>query len=289
MAQVLKKIPATKLFLLLVAFSLCTAVIYNYVPVYSHWAEIFRPAALNLLHGQSPYQIENFFNPPWALLPLLPLAILPIRLGNAILGTLTLFSYAFVGYKFGAKPIILLLFLSLPLTLYAIIQVNVDWLMALGFIMPPQIGLFFILVKPQLGWALAFYWLIDIWTTAGLTKTIKVFAPVTVTFLLSFLIFGNYWDSAGVVFNEPNKSFWPVSIPVGMVVLFLAFRLKHPGLAIASSPLLSPYVQPYSLPLAILGLMGDWGVATLLIVGLWFIFLDPSRSYIFQRLLAVFK
>jgi len=266
-----------------------TIIIYLIIPVQSHWTEIYRPAALKLLNGKNPYIGINFFNPPWALIPLIPFAVLPEKLGNALLCSITFLSFAYIAIKFGAKPITLILFLTLPLTLYNIIQVNVDWLVAWGFLFPPQIGLFFILMKPQLGIFLAIYWFVDSWKLGGIKTVLIVFCPVIVAFLLSFILFGNYFQTATVVFEEANKTFWPASISVGLVIMVLAFRLKKSKLTISAAPLLTPYVQPYSLPLAIFGLLPDQPLTITLILGLWFIFLDPSRLYIIQRLFELFN
>jgi hypothetical protein len=278
-----------KIILVICVAIILTTIIYYIFPVGSHWAEIFRPASLRLLRGGNPYVGLNFFNPPWALLPLLPMAVLPERLGNAFLGSITIISFGYIAIKMGAKPITLALFLTLPLTLYNVIQVNIDWLVAWGFLLPPQIGLFFILLKPQMGVFLAFYWFIDCWKTGGIKLVIKVFSPVAVSFLLSFIFYGNYFQKGTVIFEgQYNTTLWPTSISIGLVILFLAFRLKKPGLAISSAPLLSPYVQPYSIPLAIFGLLPDQPITIILIIGLWFVFLDPGHLYVLQQLVGTF-
>lgn len=88
-----------------------------------------------------------------------------------------------------------------------------------------------------------------------------------------------------MVFHDPSFTFWPVSVSIGLVILVLAFRMKNGALSISAAPLLTPYIQPYSLPLAIYGLLPDQVLANTFILGLWFIFFDPSRQYIFQRLI----
>lgn len=274
--------------LICVVFVLTTIAIYYAFPVRNHWAEIYRPAALRIIRGENPYVGLNYFNPPWALIPLIPLAILPIRVGNAILGAITLFSFFYIALRLGAKVVTLLFLFTLPFTLYNVIQVNVDWLVVWGFILPPQIGLFFILLKPQLGIFLAFYWLIDSWKQGGVKLVIKTFSPVMISFLLSFLFYGNYLEKGRVAFHDATLTFWPASISIGLVIMVLAFRWKKPGLAIFVAPLLSPYVQPYSLPLAVYGLLPDQSLTVTFILGLWFIFINPSRQYVIQRLLEPF-
>jgi hypothetical protein len=50
---------------------------------------------LALFSGKSPYIGTGAYNPPWAFIPLLPLAFLPIKLGCILLtlANLTVFAY----------------------------------------------------------------------------------------------------------------------------------------------------------------------------------------------------
>ena len=258
--------------------------IYKIFPIHSHWAEIYRPATLHLLAGKNPYIIEGFLNPPWALIPLIPMAILPERVGNALLGTITIIAFGYTAHKLGAKPLTIILFLTLPVTLYNIIQVNVDWLVGLGLLLPPQLGLFFVLLKPQIGIFIALYWLYQAWESGGIKEVFKIFSPVTFAFLLSLIIFGGFVQKSAVVFHDPNLTYWPESISAGFVVFALAFRMKKANLSITAAPLLTPYIQPYSLPLAAFGLLPDSRLTNLFLIGLWAIYLQPSRRYIFNRL-----
>jgi hypothetical protein len=252
-----------------------------------HWSEIFRPATLLLLSGQSPYLNPRFFNPPWALIPLIPFALMPPTLGNAFICLLTLLSFGFVVYKMGGKASVIILFLLLPQTLYNLSQVNVDWLVALGFLMPPQIGLFFILIKPQLGVFLALFWLIEAWRKGQIREVARIFGPVSFAFLLSFLIFGPYLQNASFMVEYPGTSFWPLSIPVGLALLIISIRSRKPGLSIACAPLLTPYIMPYSLPVAILGLLPDQLITQVAIIGLYLTMAAPRYWYIFTGLLRL--
>jgi len=49
------------------------------------WYLVIRPGCLAMLRGESPFDAVPYFGfPPWALLPFMPLALLPERLGRAI-------------------------------------------------------------------------------------------------------------------------------------------------------------------------------------------------------------
>ena len=167
-------------------------------------------------------------------------------------------SYAFVAYKLGAKPIAIIFLLLSPLVMHVLLNGNMDWLAVLGFIMPPQFGLFFISIKPQIGIAVAPFWLIEAWRVGGWKQVLRTFAPFTIVLLLSFAIFG-LWPLEAVHENVTgvffNASLWPMSIPVGLALFVAAMRKRKIEYAMAASPCLSPYVLFYS-----------WGGALLAII-----------------------
>src|SRR3990172_13242130 len=78
------------------------------------WHNTWRPAALLLLAGQSPYDCKWFFGPPWALFPLLPLALLPETIGRLILLLVCFILFALAALRFGAGRLALAVFLLSP-------------------------------------------------------------------------------------------------------------------------------------------------------------------------------
>jgi len=142
------------------------------------WHSVFRPAARRLLSGQSPYEVEGFFNAPWALLPLIPLALVPENIGRAMLALLNLVIFGHVARRMGAKLLAISFLLVSPPVLHGILNGNLDWLVALGFVLPPQIGLFFIIIKPQVGIGVGLYWLVEAWRAGGWQRVLRTFRPV---------------------------------------------------------------------------------------------------------------
>ena len=69
--------------LIALGFGLIALLLAEPLPLGVDWVFFFRPAALKLLMFQSPYDVWGFPSPPWALLPMLPFAILPSALGRA--------------------------------------------------------------------------------------------------------------------------------------------------------------------------------------------------------------
>jgi hypothetical protein len=263
-------------------FILTAAIIYRNFPVGEHWF-IYRTAARKLVHFENPYEVEKFFNPTWALFPVLPFALLPIKIGNALWATSTLFAFGYVARKLGASWFVTIAFVLLPHTLYNLIQINLEWLVALGYLLPPQFGLFLILIKPQLGAFLALYWFITIWKEDGLDRTIVTFTPVLLAFILTFIFFGFYLTKAQFMFGYEGKHFWPISIPIGITLFYIAIKNKKPGFALACAPLLAPYTQPYSWPVAILGFLPD-NLWTFTLISTVWLYKDSGKTWMYVKI-----
>ena len=256
--------------LLALAIAVITGIMTITLPPAVDWRTVFRPAARELISGRSPYNVEGFFNAPWALLPLIPLVPLPESIGRAVLVVISLIAFEYTACRMGAKlPAVLLLLLSPPV-LHGLLNGNIDWLATLGFILPPQIGLFFIVIKPQVGVAVAVYWLAEAWREERWRGVVRVFGPVTAAMLLSFLLFGP-WP---LRFERElslwwNASLWPTSIPVGLALLVAAIHRRKVEYAIGASPCLSPYILLHSWVGALLAVVASVPETAAAVVGLW--------------------
>lgn len=216
------------------------------------WIHTYAPAALAVWHGQSPYTVPVFFAAPWATLPLIPFALMPYEIGRWCLLVTGLCAFAFSAYHLGAKPITLSLFILSYPVLSDIANGNIEWMAMLGFVLPPQIGLIFVMVKPQVGIGIAIYWLIEAWREGGVYRVAKIFAPVTILFIISFAIYG-FWPlrfQQTLLLAEQihsntnldyNASFWPFGVILGLLLLAKAIKDKNNRPSIMSSPFLSPY------------------------------------------------
>ncbi|MBI9044212.1 MAG: hypothetical protein JEZ06_06990 [Anaerolineaceae bacterium] len=207
------------------------------------WAEVFYPAACALLEGKDPYAVNQFMIAPWVFPLFIPLSWLPVSLAMAILRVLGLFTYSFVAFRMGVKPIGLIAILLSPQIMHNIINCNIDWLAFLGFILPPQIGLFLVIIKPQIGCALMIYWAYD---TYQQKRMVRTFAPFIIVLILSFMVFGLWPLHFSSVQEAYNASAWPISLPFGIVLLLKALKEKEIRIAQGISPLFSPHVMFHS-------------------------------------------
>jgi uncharacterized membrane protein len=225
----------------------------------------YRSAVFAMLHGQT--NPPGMYNPPWIYIPLIPLALLPPALGNAIIAILCYLIYYFVARKLGADFLTTLIFLSMPQIFFLSHNGSIDWIIPLGFILPTWLGLFIILAKPQIGLAVAIFWGIASLRENGFWKTIKTFAPVTIAYALFILIYRPEWGN--LMGKSWDASIWPFGIPIGLALLAQAIIKRDQHLSILASPFLAPYIGFYSWPAALLGLANRKWVMISAVVGMW--------------------
>jgi hypothetical protein len=252
--------------------------IYQFVPggTNNDWGLSFRPALLRMVSGSTPYVPgkEQVLNPPWILAPLIPLALLPEKLGWTLLLVLNLISFGFVAFKLGAKPISTLFLLISAAFLLLLFQGQIDGLIILGFILPKPIGLFLLLGKPQIGLGVAIFWFFEVFRDKGIRGILWTFLPVGLAYLASFILYGPYlFLGQSLVGEYWDYSIWPISIPIGLLLLKYAISQRKINLAILTGPLLSPYVGFHSYAAALLGLVGVPLDIMLTSLGTWIIFL----------------
>lgn len=257
-------------FVLVLIGAIVLVMIAPLVPPGVDWRNAFRPATLELLHGRSPYTADGFYNPVWALFPLIPFALLPEEIGRVFLAVVALGSLAYTAKRLGASPISLIALLLSPLVLHEVLNGNIDWLVALGVVMPPWLGLFFVVVKPQIGVAIVIFWLFSTWKEGGIRKTVVTFIPVTIAFGISLILYG-WWPllATQAIDKSWNSSLWPVSIPMGLALLVTAIRKNDIRYAMGASPCLSPYLVFHSWVIALLSIASSAPEMVVTVVGLW--------------------
>lgn len=262
--------------LALYAIVLCQSEIRTLLNFGVDWRETYYPAVALLLHGQNPYSVTTLHNPIWALIPLVPFALAGEKAGAIFMFFAAFGAYAYVARKLGATPVALFLFMLSPLIVYNLMLGNIDWLVVLGFIMPPSVGLFFVLLKPQIGIAVAIYWLWTSYKSGGVKNVGKTFLPVTLFIILSFFLFGNWMvgKSDNLLSATWNLSLFPYSVPIGLILLFMAWKNKN--YAVSASPFFSPYMSLGSWSIAQLGLVDNNLLTFAVTVGLWVMYIAVS-------------
>ena len=222
-----------------------------------------------ILSGKTPY-VEGFFNPPWALIPIIPLLRFPGWLADGLLTTLNAVCILAVAWKRGARGWLLAIVFLAPCIIAELRSANITGITALGIILPPQIGLFFILLKPQLGFPIAIFWFVEAWRKGHLREVIRVFAPVSIAFIISFALFG-LWplNSLHAIQEIYNMSPWPAGIPIGLLMLLYSFRTHEIRYAMFATPFLTPYLAFHGYSIAFLGLLPIFQDTIIVEIGLW--------------------
>lgn len=237
------------------------------------WHYTYRPATLAVLRGETPYNGDIlFFAPPWVVVPLIPFAILPEDIGRSLFAVVSVAMFAVIAYRLGAKPLGLLAFLLSAPVANCIQTGNVEWLVLLGLLLPPQLGLILLAIKPQSTLGVLLFYLVEAWRKGQLREVIAQFWPLAAMSLLSLLIFG-LWplrvrDYAGYA-GSFNVSLWPYGIPIGLTLLAIALRDRRRDAALIASPFLSPYMVLIGWTEALAGLIPRTLEIVVASIGTW--------------------
>ncbi len=222
-------------------------VLSRYYPLGIDWSFTYHQAAEN---WRDPFVIHTFTNPPWVLV-LVPHAWLPVQWGNAInlLLNVTLLMIIIRRYR-GGWQTMLLVFTSAPF--FDLMRTNnVDWIPLLALLLPPMWGLPVLVIKPHSLGAIALIW----WKRERFG--VRMLLPTIVIGLVSLAIWG-LWPLQGGLPENVSWNFapFPFFVPVGVYMLYRAYQDDNEVLAAASTPLLTPYIAPYSVT-AVLALAGS--------------------------------
>lgn len=239
------------------------------------WSVHFRPAVMAVLAGQSPYNVPGFYNPPWALLPLLPLGLLPEAWGRGVLLLISLVVFFLVALRMRATKTALLLYMFNPVLLYSLHNGNLDWLVTIGLVLRPQIGLFLVLLKPQLGAAIAIYWLIEAWRKGGWRKVARTFGPVILAFVGSVALFGPWFLTADTRIDQDwnvMAHLWPYSVAPAAILFYFAVKRQQVRWAIVGAPLFSPYAIFHSFCIPMVALVDRPRVLAVVVGICWLFF-----------------
>lgn len=237
------------------------------------WTETYYGAADKLLHGHNPHTFPHpLLNPVWVLLPMLPLALLPMAVGGAVFLLVSLIGFALAAVRWGAKPVGMGLFVLSPPVVHCLLNGNIDWIPILGATLPPQIGLFLVISKPQIGGAVVIFWLVEAWRNGKYQAVFRIFAPVIIAYLATFVLFG-FWPQVWSKNTEQwwNASLFPYSLPLGIFLLYWSLRTRNIRYALPATVFMSPYIMFHSWSAALVMLTKRPWLLLAVIVAIWFI------------------
>lgn len=210
------------------------------------WKESFYPAASLLLHGQNPYFQRSVFAPVWVIAMLTPFALLPWPAGLPLMFALNFGILVYVLHRFKAKPIFMLLILLSPMGYLYLYLGNIDSFALLGLVVPPPYSFLLLATKPQLGLMTGIYQVYVLWRERGLLRTFLLCLPAGTAILVNLLLIYLSPPRSNVMAAGWNISPFPWAVPIGIGLLYFAWKKGRQEWAIVSSPFFSPYIQFHS-------------------------------------------
>ncbi len=243
------------------------------IPVWYDQQRTFSPA---LSHLADPYTIPGFVCPPWTAPLLAPFSLLPLPL--AALAQLCVYFAALTGivFKLGGSARIALLALTSFIAFDSALELNIDWLVCLGLLVPPAWSGPLLLVKPQDAMG---YWL----SLDG--RDLRRAILVTLATLLTSLVLWGFWPgpmmdgirtwTLGRAYNLAPSALlpWPLAWGTGAALGIFARRRRDPVLGVLAWLFFVPYITLYSLLLPFTLAAVRWPrVAVVISAAMWLIY-----------------
>ncbi len=240
--------------------------------VWDDQASTFTSALTFLQH---PNDSPGFFNPPWAMILLIPFDPLPLEWAAFAQICLYFVLLAGIVYKFGGNKWSLIVALTSLLAVDTALEINIDWMVCIGLLVPAVWSAPFLMVKPQAAFGYVF--------SFKRRDFVRATIVGLVVMLAAFLFWGNWplamWNSmqlndTNVLVNLAPKNIigLPVSIIVGIALGIYAFRKRDPILCTAAGFFFVPYTAPNSVLIIFTLLACRWPRALLLVSAVcWFI------------------
>lgn len=223
------------------------------------WRLYFQPAAESMFGGISPYAVAGFWNPPWMLVPLLPLAKLPLDISVPIMFVLNIMAYSWAALRLGMHKVIVIPFLIFCGALMNSVMGNIDGLLALGFLCPPWLGVVILMIKPQIGFPVILFWIALELTTPGtrnqrVWRVFRLLSPAAFFVIGSWLIYGPWFlNSVDAIGMKWNTAPWPLGIPVGLWLLGAGIYKRDISFALMAVPFVTPYLTIYTWSFSAMG------------------------------------
>jgi hypothetical protein len=247
----------------------------NLIPIWYDQEATFTQAAANVLN---PYALPRFMYPPWTAIPLIPFGVPPLSLHLSVLlqTSLYFFLLVWVIYKFGGSYRAVLIALTSFFALDNGLELNIEWMVMIGLLVPPAFSGFFLLTKPQIA--------LGVMVSYSRRDFVRAVMLILALMLISFLLWGEWLTKAyaalsthtlGASFNLAPSALmpFPVSYLIGAFLMWRAFRRRDAILSIQAWLFFVPYITFYSvLPHFALFAIRYRRTATIISVCMWAVY-----------------
>ena len=226
---------------LAVAFAALLAAAMILIPIGGDFHNFFLPAGAALSHGKNPYTVPGFYNPFWLAVFFIPFSWLPERLSWGLFLSFSIILYIFALKRLGVKNLPGMLLMASPFVFYSLCFGNIDSFVLLGATLPAPVGVWLLLLKPQMSIGLLAFWAYKA-GSIGWKRLLFDFGPVCLTLAV---FWGLGWrPRPHPIYLPANLSAWPWGILPGLVLTWLGIRQSNTLLALSASPFFSPYNSP---------------------------------------------
>lgn len=264
--------------LIIVALRLLT----QRIPFASDWQSYFQPFTRGWLEGRLELydDTQAFWNPPWLLWLLIPLAVWPVWVGWGVLVVGTLILMIWLTKDFPrrwlvfASPLIIDLVLNGPVEIVPMLGIALGWL---ARDRPHLLGIALVLMaaKPQA------CFLVAIWLWLHHRHRVQALVVPLAVFVVSLVVHGWDWprrwaggpSALGLVDIWYNVTPWhsigawmaPIALALAAWSLRLHRTRRNLGALVAANALVTPFVGSYSLvhvlTFSLLPLGPSWALA----------------------------
>jgi len=121
------------------------------------------------------------------------------------------------------------------------------------------------------------FWLVESYRNDGWKETLRVFAPITIVTLITFVLYG-LWPLRMLEpqpYETINASMWPYSIPIALGLAAASLKEREIKFAIVASPLFAPFINFLSYAASLLTVLSSNFYTVVVIIGLWMLaFMD---------------
>jgi hypothetical protein len=192
---------------------------------------------------QYPYTMPDFTGMPFAFFAL-PHSLLDIDFGNAINLTLNILVIGLVAYKFAGDSwhIAIAITMTSPMAINLIMSNNIDWIPLASFLFSDWLAYPMLAMKPQVlaGAAIIRF---------KRNPNLFVLIPLIAMLIASVLIWGTWWTQLGDGLTALPWNFapFPYFIPIGIYLLWIAWKRDDEIISACATPFFVPYFAPYSL------------------------------------------
>src|SRR5579859_63026 len=230
------------------------------------WTRAFLPAVRAFMNGGNPYAPLDpgggYHNPPWLLPLLVPFGLLPPLWGHIGMGIVAITGLVALCVRLKRPWAALIVAGSIPM-LSTIYWANVEGFCLWGLAIGGPIGFFLLSVKPQVAGLVGLVWAWEAYQKERWMGVAKLVGPTAAIAVVSTFIYPQ-WITAMVEsqsqVNSGAVNAWPWLVPLGLLLLYVALKLKRQSWAGLSTTMIAPYLRDHSLIAAMALVAADYPI-----------------------------